>query len=488
MKISDYFGIDQSQGTLDFIDVEIAGDTKAHIEPQAIRRMDSDWAKGCVGLLQNFFDHLLDAVRENNQKRGIHLLSGLREPNVTHLGLSTGKPRGSGLGPGLIAAVWKRLRQSEAAKTGLLVDLEETALVIRGIDVDRISDVTTNIIRQPLIDYTQEMAEHYGIPMESQVAAGRAWDPKAGQWSPEEYSRLPLTPVGPLLLVPKVIVRRRLDYNAGEYYTHYILEALSERELSAGTSLVQTLKNGREKVYKKDVKKKYVDPDTDTKQANEKFTLDDPTILEQYRADKASRVQRDPPLNFEDFEELTGSPLPDWDALLSAVTELSPGAEDAGAFHRAAEALLTALFYPALTEPRIESELHGGRKRVDIRYTNTGIGGFFGWTQENFPPQPYCFVECKNYKADLGNDALDQISGRFSKDRGTFGLLICRKFTDKAKFIDRCKDTAKDGRGYVIVLDDEDLEIIVNARKEDDADPRERRVFGYLSDRFAEIL
>lgn len=187
-----------------------------------------------MGLLQNFFDHLPDAVREGNQKRGYHLLYGLREPNETHLGMSTEKPRGSSLGPGLIEKVWNRLTESEAAKTGLLNDLEETALVIREIDVDRISDVTTNIIRQPLIDYTQEMAEHDGIPTE-ELSGGSVWDPDAGMWAPEAYPSLPKAPAGPLLLVPKVIVRRSLDFNADEYFNHYILKALGEEEKSAGS-------------------------------------------------------------------------------------------------------------------------------------------------------------------------------------------------------------------------------------------------------------
>lgn len=486
MKVSEYYELGQTQGTLDFIDVAIDGDTNAYIEPRAIRRLEDDWAKGCVGLLQNFFDHLLDAVRDDNRKRGFHLLYGLREPNETHLGMSTERPRGTGLGPGLIEKVWKRLSESEAAKTGLLNDLEETALVVREIDVDRISDVTTNIIRQPLIDYTQEMAEHYGIPTE-QLAAGRIWDASTGMWSQETYAALPKTPVGPLLLVPKVIVRRRLDFNADEYFDHYILKALGEQELSAGSGLVQVLKDGRQKVYKKDVRKKYADPDSSLKEKNEKYTLSDPRILEQYRADKAKQEHRDPPLTFEEFEHLTGSPLPDWDALLSAVTNLKPGQNDAKAFHRAVEKFLTAFFYPSLTEPRIESELHQGRKRVDIRYTNTGIGGFFGWAHKTYPPQPYAWVECKNYNADLNNDALDQLSGRFSDKRGNFGFLVCRQFKKKTDFIARCRDTAKDDRGFVIVLDDEDLTQLVAARKEDEIDDG-ARVFAFLTDRFAEIL
>jgi hypothetical protein len=145
------------------------------------------------------------------------------------------------------------------------------------------------------------------------------------------------------------------------------------------------------------------------------------------------------------------------------------------------------MFYPSLSAPRIESELHQGRKRVDIRYTNNGIGGFFGWAQKNYRPQPYCFVECKNYKGDLKNDALDQISGRFSKTRGTFGLLLCRSFKDKALFIERCRDTAADDRGFVIILDDGDLRTLIEARKQDDADETSQ-VFDYITGRFGEIV
>lgn len=486
MRISEHFELDLSQGALDFIDVELEGDTRAFIEPRAIRRIESEWAEGCVGLLQNFFKNVLKAVRKDDRDRGLDLLEGLREPNETHLGLSSDRPRGSGLGPGLVDRVWERMRQSEAAKTGLLKDLEDTALVIHGIDVDRISDITTNIIRQPLIDYTQEMAEHYGIPTE-QVGTGHTWNPETGAWNPEEYGHLPMTPVGPLILVPKVIVRTRLDFNAGEYFRGYILEALQNRELSAGTNLVHTLKSGDKRVYKKDVKKKYFGDKPIIKTANEETTLEEPGLLEQYRKDKSKQEYRDPPLSYEDIEHLTGAPAPDWDALLTTIVDIPTGNAGATAYHRAAEKFLTAMFYPSLSAPRIESELHQGRKRVDIRYTNNGIGGFFGWGQANYRPQPYCFVECKNYKGDLKNDALDQISGRFSKTRGTFGLLLCRTFKDKSLFIQKCHDTASDGRGFVIVLDDNDLRELVEARKEDD-EHGTNAVFDYMTGRFAEIV
>jgi len=68
-------------------------------------------------------------------------------------------------------------------------------------------------------------------------------------------------------------------------------------------------------------------------------------------------------------------------------------------------------------------------------------------------PSAYIPAECKNYSSDPANPALDQLAGRFSTKRGKFGLLICRKFDNKNLFIQRCKDTAQDGRGFIVPLD-----------------------------------
>ena len=92
--------------------------------------------------------------------------------------------------------------------------------------------------------------------------------------------------------------------------------------------------------------------------------------------------------------------------------------------------------------------------------------GFFKWLAAHYAAA-HVFVECKNYVGEVGNPELDQLSGRFSPTRGQFGLLVCRRFTDKALFIRRCRDTALDGRGFIIPIDDEDLRGLVQSRQGD---------------------
>ena len=67
---------------------------------------------------------------------------------------------------------------------------------------------------------------------------------------------------------------------------------------------------------------------------------------------------------------------------------------------------------------------------------------------------PYVMIEYKNYESEIANPELDQLAGRFSSTRGNFGIICCRKFEDRDLFIERCRDTLRDGRGLIIPLDD----------------------------------
>lgn len=191
-------------------------------------------------------------------------------------------------------------------------------------------------------------------------------------------------------------------------------------------------------------------------------TLRHPDVLESDRRDKKSSPR--PPLTHEELAEIEKTSQPCWDELLGAVHTVLPGRESASAYEKAVEGLLSALFYPSLANPSVQHEIHDGRKRIDITYTNLAREGFFGWLGQHYPAA-HVFVECKNYGREVGNPELDQLSGRFSPSRGMFGLLVCRGFEDKELFIKRCIDTAHDRRGYIIPLDDNDLRELVQARR-----------------------
>jgi hypothetical protein len=93
-----------------------------------------------------------------------------------------------------------------------------------------------------------------------------------------------------------------------------------------------------------------------------------------------------------------------------------------------------------------------------------GRGEFFEWLYKHYPAAQV-FVECKNYGNEIGNPEIDQLAGRFSPSRGMFGILVSRSVADRDRLKKRCKDTAVDGRGYIVVLVDKDLATLVGERK-----------------------
>ena len=120
--------------------------------------------------------------------------------------------------------------------------------------------------------------------------------------------------------------------------------------------------------------------------------------------------------------------------------------------------------YPSLCYPTKQHNIHEGRKRIDITYTNEARNGFFSWLSLHYP-SAIIFVECKNYGKEVANPEIDQLSGRFSPSRGKVGILTCRQIQDKKRLIQRCIDTAKDSRGYIIPLDDQDIIDLIKERQ-----------------------
>jgi hypothetical protein len=476
MRVSQHYDLGRTQPTLDFVDVAVNGDTSVFVDPTAIRTLETEWGTELVSLLQNYFDAVLSSVVERNDQLSLSLLGALHEPNDARLGMSSGKPNGSGISDGLARDILKELKESKAVESGVLTDLEDTVLMIYGIGPDRISDMTINILRGPLLKYTQDMCVYYDIPLIQDVNSGRIWDAEQSTWTSALIPR-PVVSGLPLLLVPKILVRSRVSYEVDEYYRYYLLTHLQAEELNANSSLVNTLRDGRRKVYKKDLSAKY----GTGKLACVEITKTHPVLLERYRRTK--RKESGPPLEHEKLADAEGEGLtsPDWWELLQRVTSLPAGNAAATQYEDAIEALLTALFYPELATPEKQVRIHDGRKRIDIAYDNVARRGFFSWAAQHYVA-PKILMECKNYSGDIANPELDQLANRFSDRRGRVGLLVCRGFDDKELFLQRCRDTADDGNGFIITLDDGDLEHLVEGRQHSGT------TFPLLRDRFDALI
>jgi hypothetical protein len=451
-KISTLFKLNKTQPQLDFVDVDTDGDIDLYVDPYAFAHALDDWSIRCHHLVVNYFEAVIEAINANKGAEGRALLNHLHEPNETSLGLSKGRPSGRGVGSRQAEDIYEKLVASKAAKTGLLSELTDCELFVKGIGPDKISDITTNIIRGQLVTYTQRQCALHGIEMRNDVPTGVQWDMDNRRWF-NVFADLPVIDNRMILLVPKSAVRWSIAFSHSAYYNNFVLTYLQAEHLNQRTALVETLK-GRPRVTKKKLKEHY----PLTKDFLAAFSSDHPDVLARYK--KLMGISRKPTNSDlqSGFDERAFAK-----ALRHELAAIPPGDQAASRFHSFMVGALEFIFYPHLIYPQKEVEINQGRKRIDIMYTNDSESGFFYRRKGDAKTTAdQILVECKNYSSDMKNPELDQMAGRFAKIRGRLGFLIGRTFDDRQKFTQRCRDTAHADQGFIIALVDEDIDRLLD--------------------------
>jgi hypothetical protein len=454
MKISDRFSLGVSQHQLDFVDIDTGKDKRLFLDPYFLAQRTDKFSIESTRTIKSFFSKFLALARAGQKKQAFELFLHLSEPNETCLGMSRGRPRGAGVGEGNAQDIFDSLIQSKAMQTGLIQDLEDCRIFVHGIDKDKTSDMTINIIRKHLIHYTQSQCKLWGIPLSPSVPSGFFWDRSTSQWD-SIYTDMMLVDGKKILLVPKATVSYSKRYTAGKYYQHFILNYLQNDHLRMNSALVQTNKRKdgtiTRRVTKKSLKDRGYAPTG--KDFITQFTQAHPEVFQNFKSSMKTFAPSLPPSDFEakQLKEIA-------EHLISELRSISKGRDEATRYHKTIVGALELIFYPELICPQVEEGIHDGRKRIDITFDNAAESGFFHRVHSKYGfASQFIIVECKNYSREVKNPELDQIAGRFGPNRGQVGLMLCRSIDDMDKFINRCTDTLKDSRGLIIPLVDDDI-------------------------------
>jgi hypothetical protein len=340
-RFSTAFQLGKTQLELDFVDVSLHTDDWLFIDPFSISQRVDPWSRQAHRTLIAFFQKIVDDIRSDNLQEAEGLLANLREPNEIHFGLSTKKSAGAGIGPYQARQLFDALKDSSAVRTGFLSSLEECELMIEGIGRDKLSDLTANVIRGQLVDYTKQQCDLHGIVTHS-VAVPAIFNPDLGVWE-SRYADLPVWKRRPVLLVPKAIARYSLAYDHQKYYRHFVLNFLLTDAISSGSSLVKTLKTGRPVVYKTDLIKQF----PCTKEFLYRFSKDHPDTLEYYRRTLEQLERSGKASVVDDGDEILVA-----GALIKALKAIRPGLSHASEYHRLMISVIAFVSFPNLLHPK----------------------------------------------------------------------------------------------------------------------------------------
>lgn len=253
MKISEKFNVK----VVDFSDVELIKDNNLFIDPFLIAVGDTDFCKRATNDIIDFFDMLLNCAINGNEKNASIIINGLCERNETRLGYSKERLVGKGFSKNAGMTLYKNLKESNAIKTGLVKDIFDCSIMVEKIGQDKISDLITNIIFKQLIDFTQAQCKKLAIPLQEVELKKRYWNSLNRRWE-KEKTFLPVDNGMPILFVPNNVLADNSFYTYQTVYRELMLPYYESLELSdASSSLVYLLKNGKRKVDKKKLRKKY---------------------------------------------------------------------------------------------------------------------------------------------------------------------------------------------------------------------------------------
>lgn len=448
MIVSNIFATNLTQHEVDFINIDISTDIALFLDPHRISKNGGEFCENLSFKIADFFKTLLDSLLENDLDEARRILGNLHEPNEYHLGLSQGESKGKAVGEERTTLIMDAILDSDAYKSGLLIDLEDLRLLIDGFGDDTMSDILCNILRLEFVTYTKNQCDMYGFTTTTGII--QYWDSDTHDWE-QIRTELFIFDSRNIILVPKHCVSYTIEYCPSELIHSFAIEFFRKDHLRRHTKLVQTRANGDTYVTKKSIIELLTSDGTKLdKNWIVGFLYSHRGVFTDFKGSKPRKR-----VDFEKYETVNIREV--CSKLKKTLQETATGTADASKYHSVSYAIIHLLFRDFVSNGKKEDRLHNGRKRVDITFSNIAEQGFLSRLDRANIPSQKIFIECKNYSTDIENPQLDQLAGRFSLNRGKFGIVMCRGLSNEDLFIMRCVDTYKDGRGLIIPITDIDI-------------------------------
>ncbi|HEY1212614.1 MAG TPA: hypothetical protein VGE93_03180, partial [Bryobacteraceae bacterium] len=198
MRFSERFAVGIGQDD-DWFDPLLTTDTKLFVDPFLIwEEKDGPWARAHEHLL-DFYEMIFALVRDSkgnedhiSWKQASRLLI-FPEPAEFCLGVAEGTPLGSGSGKGLQREMLDGIRTATGFGMSRVAHTEIVSLFQGGMGIDRISDMTCNILKRYFVEYTQEICRRHEIPMREIEVRNLDWSEEFCKWK-DGVCELPYNP------------------------------------------------------------------------------------------------------------------------------------------------------------------------------------------------------------------------------------------------------------------------------------------------------
>lgn len=225
MELTEYFNI---EGPVEFVDVTIDGDKKLFLDPLLIARsaVSDPLARAADLNLRLFATKLSENIAADDPghtARALQMMGNLKEPRETRLGMSEHGYNGRGVSDYYAQVVCRALQSDlkPLISLGVFQWFGVLPIYVQGIDADRMSDMTTGIVREQLIQFTEAMVRKYSAfsdhPHSLRPHKVKIWNASTNEWE-DRFSNLPEAGGHPIILIPREWVGPRLEVRGRRFY------------------------------------------------------------------------------------------------------------------------------------------------------------------------------------------------------------------------------------------------------------------------------
>lgn len=433
-----------SQFEVDFVIPRVGVDLPMGIDPFLLFKSRDADLSDLHSIILRTFNHGIDLLRTGNVTE-VRRLFDFPEASEIGFGYTKKSKHGAGVGTFLSELIIETLSDSPALMKRGIGHIEELQLVSLGIGPDRISDISANLIKEYLVNYTNRQSELWRLPLTSNVPIQHVFDSANNSWY-DGYFDLPTSPIdgSPILLVPRRIVRTLPWINYDEYFRLEFSSYLRAKRVR------QRVKSGApDRLNTAGAKRHVVE-----------ISRAEIERVDRYVAKKeASAADAQPTLSYLDSTKT----CTESENLKIKLRGLATGEDQATEYQYLVLEILNFLFNPELIDGEPEVRTIDGTERRDILFTNDSDRSFWAYLRTEHSAIILLF-EAKNTK-QVTNIHLNQ-TGTYLGDRiGRVGFIVTRsplKEAQKRKAFSIYNDSSP--RKIILALSDKDLENMLDMK------------------------
>lgn len=232
--------------------IDFERDNRLFIDPYRINDNQEEIVIIGKNKIIKYFEMFFEAVEQQDRERVLQLGWQLHEINATKLGYTPKhkKPQGKGFGVKDLVKIY-----DEAIKIkDYIIDMPDILVLAENVGPDKVSDLTTNIMYEELLQYTENIANKYNIDIEYAEKEKWIFDFDTERWIKKKVM-VPCIEDEEIIFLPKEIVS---SYEIFSYQNMYRSLVYPYYKLHTSVhGLIKILKSGERRPDCKKISKKY---------------------------------------------------------------------------------------------------------------------------------------------------------------------------------------------------------------------------------------